>query len=306
MERGTLPDQREVSGTLATIAELAAREGIKAPAITVVGEVVKLGQSLAWLEDRPLAGLSVAVTRARAQASGLARRLEDMGASVVQAPTIRVRELSDPAFQPLDLSSYDLVCLTSANGVQFLFKRLAAAGRDARALAGARIAAIGPGTVAALAEHGIVADIVPERSVAESLVEALSELEIHHALLATASGARETLPEALRGRGASVDVLALYETIAEPLSANALAAATSADYVTFTSGSSVRFFLAALRARGGQPDTKLSPKARIVSIGPVTSAALREHDLEPHVEAEQHDLEGLVDALVADAERRNG
>ena len=297
VERGTLPDQRTVSGTLGTIAEVASSEGVKAPAITVVGDVVNLGQSLAWLEDRPLAGLSVAVTRARAQASGLAARLENLGASVVQAPTIRVRELSDPALAPLDPSPYDLVCLTSANGVQFLFKRLAAAGRDARALAGARIAAIGPGTVAALAEHGIVADIVPERSLAESLVEALSELEIRRALLATAGGARETLPAALRERGVSVDVLALYETIAEPLSESALAAATSAHYIAFASGSSVRFFLGALRAG-------LSPNTRIVSIGPVTSAALREHGLEPHVEAEQHDLDGLVDALVADAERR--
>ncbi len=292
-----------------------------------------------------MAGRSVAVTRARAQASGLAARLEDLGASVVEAPTIRVRELSDPALPPLDPSPYDLVCLTSANGVQFLFKRLAAAGRDARALAGARIAAIGPGTVAALAERGIVADIVPERSVAESLVEALSELEIRRALVATAGGARETLPAALRERGVSVDVLALYETVAEPLSASALAAATSADYVTFASGSSVRFFLGALRARGrtraGRPivdnttaqtgatsaharspahpgtgpahtehphdgDAKLSTKTRIVSIGPVTSAALREHGLEPQVEAERHDLDGLVDALVADAERRGG
>ena len=293
VERGTLPGQRTVSGTLATIAEVAAREDVKAPAITVVGDVVNLGQSLAWLEDRPLAGRSVAVTRARAQASGLAARLENLGASVVQAPTIRVRELSDSAPAPLDLSPYDLVCLTSANGVQFLFKRLAAAGRDARALAGARIAAIGPGTVAALAEHGIVADIVPERSLAESLVEALSELEIRRALLATAGGARETLPAALRERGVSVDVLALYETVAEPLSESALTAARRADYITFTSSSSVRFFLQA----AGEP----TPEQRLVSIGPVTSATLAEHGLKAHVEAQQHDVDGLVEALLADA-----
>ena len=293
VERGTLPGQRTVSGTLATIAEVVTREDVKAPAITVVGDVVNLGQSLAWLEDRPLAGRSVAVTRARAQASGLAARLENLGASVVQAPTIRVRELSDSAPAPLDLSPYDLVCLTSANGVQFLFKRLAAAGHDARALAGARIAAIGPGTVAALAEHGIVADIVPERFLAESLVEALSELEIRRALLATAGGARETLPAALRERGVSVDVLALYETVAEPLSESALTAARRADYITFTSSSSVRFFLQA----AGEP----APEQRLVSIGPITSATLAEHGLRAHVEARQHDVDGLVEALLADA-----
>src|SRR6185437_4279655 len=178
VERGTFPDQRTVTGTLATIAELAARASVQAPAIAIVGDVVDLAGSLSWGDERPLRGRSVAVTRARAQASGLARRLEELGASVVQTPTIRTREISDPTLPPLDPASYDLICLTSANGVQFLFKRLAAGGRDARALAGARIAAIGPGTAAALAQHGIVADVIPERFVAESLVEALSELEI--------------------------------------------------------------------------------------------------------------------------------
>ncbi len=297
VERGTLPDQRSVLGTLATIARTAAEADIKAPAITVVGDVVSLAESLAWLAKGPLAGLSVAVTRARAQASALAARLQELGASVVQAPTIRVRELADPGAPPLDPSPYDLVCLTSPNGVDFLFKRLADAGRDARALAGARVAAIGPGTVAALAAHGILVDIVPERSLAESLVEALGELDIGRALVATARGAREVLPDALRARGVAVDVLELYETVAEPLSASALEAATSADYIVFASGSSVRFFWDASTG-------ELSPKTRIVSIGPITSAALAEHGVKPHVEAERHDLEGVIDALVADAETR--
>lgn len=299
VERGTFPDQRTVTGTLATIAELAARASVQAPAIAIVGDVVDLAGSLSWGDERPLRGRSVAVTRARAQASGLARRLEELGASVVQTPTIRTREISDPTLPPLDPASYDLICLTSANGVQFLFKRLAAGGRDARALAGARIAAIGPGTAAALAQHGIVADVIPERFVAESLVEALSELEIGRALIATASDARDVLPRALRARGAEVDVLALYETVAEPPSQHALEQARTADYITFTSASSVRFFWES----GGAP---LAAGTRTVSIGPVTSAALREHGLEPHVEATQHDIDGLLEALLADATGRNG
>lgn len=298
VERGTFPDQRTVTGTLATIADLAARAGVQAPAITIVGDVVELAGSLGWAEERPLRGRSVAVTRARAQASSLARRLEELGASVVQTPTIRTREISDPTLPPLDLTPYDLICLTSANGVRFLFERLAADGRDARALAGARIAAIGPGTAAALAEHGIVADVLPERFVAESLVEALSDLEVEHALVATASEARDVLPQALRARGAQVDVLALYETVAEPPSPSALDRARAADYITFTSASSVRFFRGTDRA-------PFAPDTRIVSIGPVTSAALREHGLEPHVEAVQHDIDGLVEALLADAAARD-
>ncbi len=431
VEQGTLPTQRTVTGTLATIAERAQVEGVRPPSITVIGPVAGLAEQLAWREGGipereggipereggiperegriperegriperegriperegriperegriperegriperegriperegriperegriperegripereggipereggipereggiperegripereggiperegriryPLSGRAVAVTRARAQASGLARQLQALGATVVQAPVIRIQPITEGGSgqsAPLDLSPYDLICLTSPNGVAYLFERLAQSGRpptDARALAGAQVAAIGPGTAHALAEHGITADIVPERSVAESLVEALGELPIRHALIARAREARDVLPDALRARGAVVDVLALYETIAEPLSAPALAAACAADYVTFTSSSTVRFFL---HAAGGSAE--LSPKTRIVSIGPVTSATLREHGLEPHVEARRHDIEGLIDALLADA-----
>ncbi len=307
VERGTLPHQRTVTGTLATIAERARAQEIRAPSITVVGAVAGLATELAWRAPQPLSGRTVAVTRARAQTSGLARRLRELGAEVVQAPVIRIQPLADGGTglqsPPLDLSQYDLVCLTSPNGVAQLFKRLAQSGRhpaDARALAGARVAAIGPGTALALAEHGIAADIVPERYVAESLVEALAELPVRHALIARAREARDVLPDALRARGAEVDVLELYETVAEPLSPPALAAARAADYITFTSSSTVRFFL---EAAGGSAD--LSPSTRIVSIGPVTSATLREHDLEPDVEAADHDIDGLVAALLADATSRD-
>ncbi len=305
VEAGTLPRQRTVTGTLETIAEVVAREGVRPPSITVVGPVAALAEQLAWLGPRPLAGSTVAVTRARAQASGLARRLEALGASVVQAPVIRVQPISDPAHPPvLDASPYDLVCVTSVNGVQALFERLDDGTHppgDARALAGARIAAIGPGTARALAERGIVADVVPERAVAESLVEALAELPVTRALVATARDARAVLPDALRARGAHVDVLALYETVAEPLSPRALREVREADYITFASSSSVRFFLqAAGEEQGGSP----AGAARIVSIGPVTSATLREHGLEPDVEADPYDVDGMIAALLADASSR--
>jgi uroporphyrinogen III methyltransferase / synthase len=318
VERGTLPDQRTVTATLASIAEAAARERIGAPAITVVGPVAALAEQIAWLPEQPLRGLSVAVTRGRARASELARRLEALGASVVQAPSIRTVPL--PA-QPLDPTPYDLVCLTSPVGVDLLFERLDDGVHppgDARALAGTRVAAIGPGTARALAEHGVLADIVPERYVAESLVDALASLDVHRALLARASEARDVLPDALRERGAEVDVVALYETVAEPLAAPAREQARTADYVTFTSSSTVRFFLQALRESSeasnrdgaGEEDPHendagaLAPHTRVVSIGPVTSATLREHGIEPHVQAERHDIDGLVAALLADAVAR--
>jgi uroporphyrinogen III methyltransferase/synthase len=318
VEAGTLARQRTVTAALATIAAAAAAERVRAPAVIVVGGVAALAEQLAWIEPLPLRGRTVAVTRARAQASALARRLEALGAEVVQAPAIRIEPLAGP---PLDPSEYDLVCVTSANGVAALFARLAAGGRDARSLSGARVAAIGSGTAAALGEHGIHADIVPERSVAESLVQALEHVPFERALIARARVARDVLPDALRARGGHVDVLDLYETAAEPIPEPTRRAALAADYITFTSSSTVRFFLDAASGAGGADadvphvppnadadDTRRAPAVagRIVSIGPVTSGELRAHGLEPDVEAERHDIDGVVDALCADAAGRPG
>ena len=291
IERGTLPGQRVVSGDLGTIASVASAAEVRAPALVVVGDVVRLGERLEWLaSSRPLDGVSVAVTRARAQASGLAERLRRLGAAVLEAPAIRIVPLDGPA---PELAGYDLVCLTSPNGVRLLFERLAGAGLDARALAGARVAAIGPGTAGALRSHGVIADVVPpERFVAEGLVDALASVPVGRALVARAAEARDVLVEALRGRGAEVDVVALYETVAEPLSEAQRAGVASADYVTFTSSSTVRFLMESVEAS--------AVRGRLVSIGPVTSAALRERGLEPDVEASRHDIDGLLDAVVAD------
>ncbi|HVC84415.1 MAG TPA: uroporphyrinogen-III C-methyltransferase [Solirubrobacteraceae bacterium] len=286
--RGTLPDQQTVLGTLATIAGDAAGAGVAAPAITVIGDVAALHAELAWRTPGPLAGLTVVVTRARAQASELAARLRTLGARALETPAIRIAATSDAL---PSLAGFDLICLTSANGVQQLFERLAARGEDARALAGARIAAIGPGTARALREHGVIADVVPERFVAEGLIEALAEIPLSRVLIARAGGARDVLPDALAARGAQVEVVSLYETLAEPIDPALAPELARADYLTFTSSSTVRFFLASARA---------GPDTRIASIGPVTSATLREHGLTPHVEAARHDIDGLLDAIVAD------
>ena len=291
VQRGTLPDQRAVAATLETIADVGREAGIKAPAIAVFGPVAALGSGLEWYRRPPLTGRRIAVTRARAQASGLAARLRALGASVVETPAIKIVPLDGPA---PELGEYDLVCLTSPNGVRLLFDRLAAAGRDARAFAGATVAAIGPGTARALAERGITADVVPEKFIAEGLIEALRDVPVQRVLIARAAEARDVLPDALRERGAQVDVVALYETVAEELSEAELAAVATADYVTFTSSSTVRFFLDAA-------GDDLQERTRLVSIGPVTSETLRERGLEPHVEAARHDIDGLVDALLADA-----
>jgi uroporphyrinogen III methyltransferase/synthase len=293
IERGTFAGQRVATATLESIAASAEEQRVSAPAIAVFGEVAALRERLRWFEQRPLSGVSVAVTRARAQASGLASRLRALGAEVVEAPAIKISPLDGPL---PDLSSYDLVCVTSPNGVRLLFERMAAAGLDARALSGARIAAIGPGTAATLRDRGLIADVVPEQFVAEGLVESLAEVPVRRALVARAAEARDVLPDALRERGAEVDVLALYETVAESLSNGQLQAVANADYVTFTSSSTVRFLFEAI-------DGKVQLRARVVSIGPVTSGTLRERGFDPDVEATRHDIDGLIDALLADAGR---
>jgi uroporphyrinogen III methyltransferase/synthase len=287
IERGTYGDQRSIRGTLATIAQDAVAAGITPPSITVIGPVAALHDELSWLATaRPLAGVTVAVTRARAQASALAARLRALGATVVEAPAIRTEPLE--ATVPEDLAAFDLVAFTSPNAVGRLFALV----HDARALTGPTIAAIGPGTARALREHGIVADVVPPRSVAESLVDALAAVPVARALIPRAEEARDVLPDALTARGADVTVLPLYRTVAEALDDDARDAALGARYATFTSASSVRFFHEAAGTLDGP---------RLVSIGPATSAALRELGYEPHVEAAEHTPDGLVAALVADA-----
>jgi uroporphyrinogen III methyltransferase/synthase len=292
VERGTLPGQRSVAGTLADIADRVTEAGLRAPAITLVGPVARLRSSLAWLEQRPLFGRSVVVTRARAQSSGLAARLGSLGAQVLEAPAIRIERRGAEEVDPVveRIGEYALVVVTSPNGASLLFESLARTGRDARALAGATVAAIGPGTAAELLRGGVRADVVPPRSIAESLVEALQQVPVEgrRVLVARASEARDVLPDALAARGAEVYVLALYDTVAEAI-AEPL---DGADYVTFTSSSTVRFFMESASLPGG---------ARVVSIGPVTSATARELGLEVHVEAAKHDIDGLVDALLADA-----
>jgi uroporphyrinogen III methyltransferase / synthase len=317
VERGTRDDQRTVVATLGTLAEAVERERVGAPALIVVGPVVERRESLAWLERRPLHGRRVVVTRARAQASGLAATLRGLGAEVVELPAIRIepRTGSEEVRRAIErIGEYALVCLTSPNGVHLLFEALAAAGLDARALgglkekqvedaaeagaAGTTVAAIGPGTARALSEHGIVADVVPERFVAEALAEALAGVEVEgrRVLIARAAEARDVLPEALRERGAEVDVVALYETVREEPRPEAVEAAQGADYVTFTSSSTVRNLTEALGDR-------FPAAARVVSIGPVTSESARAAGLTVHAEAERHDVDGLLEALLADAAR---
>ena len=299
IERGTWPGQRAVVATAATLPDVVAEEGLRAPSILLFGPVAARRERIAWFEDRPLHGRKVVVTRARAQSSTLAARLRGLGAEVVELPAIRIEpRIDSPEVETMieNLHAYALVCLTSPNGVDLLLEAMARHGLDGRALANATLAAIGPGTARTLRSHGLIPDIVPPRSIAESLVESLREVDVagRPVLIARAAEARDVLPDALREREADVDVVALYETVSEPADDEAVAAAADADYVTFTSSSTVRYFVESVGDR-------FPASARVVSIGPVTSETARELGLEVAVEATEHDPDGLVDALLTDS-----
>ncbi len=285
---GTRPEQTTVRATLGTIADA----GLKAPSAIVIGAVAAL--DLAWFEAKPLFGRRIVVTRAREQASGLRTRLELLGATVIELPSIRIEPL-EVAVPPL--GQFEWVVFTSANGVDAFFDRgLEPAGLDARALSGVRIAVIGPGTAAALARRGLRADLVPERFVAESLLDAFPAPERtgSRVLVARALAARDVLPDGLTERGFAVSVLPVYRTVAaEPDPANLGAVqAGEFDAVTFTSSSTVSNFCAAV---GALP----SPVPLVVSIGPVTSATAVEQGLVVGAEAEEHTIDGVIAALIA-------
>ena len=284
---GTRADQQTVRATLATIADA----GVRAPAAIVVGEVA--GLDLSWFESRPLFGRSVVVTRAREQASELRRRLEALGAEVIEVPAIAIEPVS---FDVPDLDRYRWLVFASANGVAAFFDRgLAPAGLDVRALAGLRVAAIGPGTANALMAHGLQADLLPERFVAESLLEAFPAPGEHgeRVLIARAEQARDVLPAGLSERGYEVDVLAVYRTVTATPDPKALerARAGAVDALTFTSSSTVTNLCDLL---GAVP----APQPLVASIGPVTSKTAMERGLRVDVEATEHTIGGLVDALL--------
>ncbi len=288
---GTRPEQRTVRATLSTIAD----QPLGTPSTIVIGEVA--ASDLAWYENRPLFGRRVVVTRAREQASELVTRLQAQGAATVEVPAIEIRDPADGgaalAAAVDRLGDYDWVVLTSPNGARRLLDAARDRGRDGRAFAGARLAAIGPGTAEVLASANLLVDLVPPRFVAESLLDAFPAPTAAEGrlLLVRAAVARDVLPEGLRGQGWDVDVVEAYRTEQAPLAEEQAAAVAGADVVTFTSSSTVSNFLAAIGDRPIPP--------AVVAIGPITAATAREHGLAVDVEAEVHTIDGLVDALVA-------
>jgi uroporphyrinogen III methyltransferase/synthase len=303
IERGTTPRQRTVVGTLADLPARVAAAKIGAPAITIIGRVVQMHQTIGWFEKRPLFGQTVVVTRTRQQASELSLRLEELGAEVIEAPTI---ELCPPldwtqVDAALNRRDFDWVIFTSANGVSHTKNRLMQICLDARAFAGCRIAAIGPATADAIRrELCLNVDLCPEQFVAEALADALLARDVvsqKRFLLLRAEIARPILRDRLLKDGAAeVSDVAVYETRRvdglPPILIEAFVSGR-VHWITFTSSSTVKNFFELIQG----DREKLLAGVRIASIGPITSATLREVGVPPTVEAKQFDIEGLVQAI---------
>ena len=301
---GTLPNQRHVTGTLANIKQKVDDAGLGSPAIIVVGKVVAIDEpGLDYFTARPLFGQRILVTRTRQQASELRQHLEDLGAQVYEAPTIEIVEPGD--WSTVDhaiqrLSDYAAIVFTSANAVYALADRLDAAGLDSRALAGLHLSCIGDSTANALEDVlSIVADFIPEGFTSEEFAEELlaaTRLKGKRVLLPQADIARPILGEKLRAGGCKVDELVIYENKpADALPEEVLEALRHGgiDWLTFTSSSTVRNLVDLLG-----DEAHLLVACKVASIGPKTSATVRDCGLPLTVEAQQHDVTGLIHALV--------
>lgn len=301
---GTRGRQQSISGTLQTVADLVEQKNFGAPAITIVGDVVKLRDRLNWFERRPLFGKRIVVTRTRQQASELARQLQELGAEVLEIPTIKIEEpenKQDLMDALLALGEYDWIVFTSPNGVEAFFGYFFKGFDDVRALGNLRIAAVGPATAAKLKELHLRVDAMPEEYVASKVAGAISSfesIENLRILLMRAEVANPELFRELEELGAIVDDVACYRTVPETEDVNGNAGRLTeggADWLTFTSSSTVENF----HTRFDLPKLKKQfPQMRVASIGPETTKTLKKLGVPPDVEATEHNIEGLTRALI--------
>jgi uroporphyrinogen III methyltransferase/synthase len=301
---GTHPRQRTVVSRLDRFPLDLKKARLQAPALVVIGKVVEVRKHLNWFESKPLFGRRILVTRSREQASGLASRLEELGAEVFQANAIRIRPISpNPLLQKsfLDLPETDWLVFSSANGVQAYFEGLFQSGRDARVLNQVKVAAIGPATGQALADRGIKADLQAADSQAAGLAQALLEkgsLKGRHVILARAKKGRNFLPAQLRKAGAFVLDLPLYETLpaegGDKETWLPLLESGQMDAVTFTSTSTVENFIRLFSAGHLR---KVRPLVRAASIGPITAQTVRKAGFKLVAQSKQASVEGLAEAL---------
>ena len=302
---GTRMSQQTVVGTLDDIVEKATAARMEPPTVIVIGQVVRLRPQLNWFERRPLFGKRILVTRPKTQATAFSDLIAEAGGEALECPTIEIAPPED--WRLLDralerLATYNWLIFTSANGIPPFMRRLFESGRDVRALAGLKICCIGPRTAEALSIHGLRADIVPDQFQAEGILEALDERQVRGSriLIPRALVAREILPDELRSRGATVDVVPVYRTIRPALASDRLIEqleTRAIDVISFTSSSTVRNFADLFVSQEAM--VRLVGSTVIACIGPITAATAREVGLQVHVLAEQNTVAALARAIVA-------
>ncbi|MEW6426546.1 MAG: uroporphyrinogen-III C-methyltransferase [Thermodesulfobacteriota bacterium] len=305
------PEQRSVEGTLETIADIVTREKIKPPALVVVGDVVRLRQTINWFEKRPLFGKRIMVTRTREQASDLVAGLEELGAECIEWPTIAI---GDPdSWDVLDeavgnLPSFHWILFTSINTIRCFFKRLYERGLDSRALGNLKVGVVGTTTADELKKHGIVADLVPAVFTGDGLAEAMVATGVAgcRILLPRAQKAREILPEVLTEAGAEVVIAPVYRNTrpqVETAQLREMLAERAVDIITFTSSSTVTNFLHMLGARDPEELRTLLAATRIAAIGPVTAKTAEQAGLTVDIQPETYTIPALIAAILQDSDR---
>ncbi|HEX3015444.1 MAG TPA: uroporphyrinogen-III C-methyltransferase [Desulfobacteria bacterium] len=300
---GTTADQQTITGTLADIVDKAIAGKFGSPAVVVVGAVVSLREKLKWFENKPLFGKRIVVTRARGQASVLSEKIENLGGDAWEFPVIEFVPPTD--YAPLDnainaLQSFTWLIFTSANAVKFFFQRLSELGKDFRELAGLKICTAGPATKKAVESYHLRVDLVPDDYKAEGVIDALkTELSgADRVLLPRAEVAREVLPETIAAQGIPIEVVPVYRTVQANSEKGPLIEMLTqkmADVVTFTSSSTVKNFVELV---GRDQVAEQLKGVTVASIGPITSATIREYGLDVDVEAEKYTIDGLIQELI--------
>jgi len=303
IRRGTTAHQQTVIGTLKTIVKEVEKAKLTAPAITVVGDVVSLRDTMKWFEGRPLFGKTIAVTRSRAQASDMVERLSGLGAAVVECPTIEIQPPADN-YTTLDMeikniSTYQWLVFTSVNGVDAFFSRLFQANLDARSLYNIKTAVIGPETAKRLLTYGVKTDLMPKSYRAESVVEVFQTENVagKKILLPRAAQARPILPVELTKMGATVIEVPAYETVTVPDSQEKLLNALKnkeIDIITFTSSSTV---INLLQMIPKDQIKFLLASVTLASIGPITTQTAKDNGLNVSITANTFTIDGLVHAI---------
>ncbi len=303
IENGAYYNQKVITGKIRNIADLAEKEGIKPPAITVIGDVVKYREQNVWFEKLPLYGRKIAIMRSEEDMMNLGIRVWNEGGEVVFFPVIR--------FEPLDFidevkekicfkedNSHYLV-FTSPRGVKFFFSILNENSLDVRCIGMKKVAAIGPSTIEELKKYGIISDLVPPQFVAESLAEALLKEKPAKVTILRAKVARDALPQILRENEVETEIISLYQTIKVTHKQNEVDEVKNSDYFLFTSSSTFKNFAEHFSSLDFL-------RKKVISIGPVTSSTIKEYGIEPLVEADEHTIEGVYRTLISYVKKEKG